>query len=262
MSEPAVLYDLSDGVATLTLNKPNTLNALAPDLLTELKDALTQIRADGARALLMTGAGRGFCSGADLASNSGQMLGPDRDLGAALEDSYHPILRQLRDLPCPIVTAVNGPAAGAGMSLALMGDFVFAAEGAYFLQAFINIGLVPDAGSTYLLPRLVGRARAMRLMMLGEKLDAKTAADWGLIHKVLPDETLLEEARALAHKFAQGPTRAYAELRRLAWESPENTYEAQLQMERDAQRDAGRTEDFMEGVQAFLAKRPAKFTGS
>ncbi len=261
MSEQAVLYDCDDGLATVTFNRPESLNALSPDLLSALNEALDRVVADQARAVLLTGRGRGFCSGADLTAASAEMSGPDRDLGAMLEQRYHPLLFRLRDLPCPLVTAVNGPAAGAGMSLALMGDVVVAARSAYFLQAFVNIGLVPDAGSTWLLPRLIGQARASQLMMLGVRLEAETAASWWLISRVVADEALVAESRAVAAKLAHGPTRTLVLIRKLIQASPEHGYADQLSLERSAQRDAGRTEDFLEGVGAFLAKRPAQFKG-
>lgn len=260
-AEPPVLLSQSDGLAMLTLNRPTALNALSVSLLTAFDTALDEVIDSGARALMITGAGRGFCSGADLAADAGAMAKPDRDLGEALEAHYHPLLMRLRALPCPIVTAVNGPAAGAGMSLALMGDLVVAAQSAYFLQAFVNIGLVPDAGSTYLLPRLLGQARALRLMMLGEKLPAPEAEAWGLIYKAVPDEALAEQAEAMARRLAAGPTQALARIRQLAQASADNDYESQLAMERDLQREAGRTDDFLEGVQAFLQKREARFKG-
>jgi 2-(1,2-epoxy-1,2-dihydrophenyl)acetyl-CoA isomerase len=172
------------------------------------------------------------------------------------------LLRRLRDLPCPIVTAVNGPAAGAGMSLALMGDLVLCARSAYFLQAFRRIGLVPDCGSTSLLPRLIGRARAIELSLLGERLSAETALAWGLVNRVLDDEALLPETQRPARDLAEGPTVALGLIRRLYWESPENSYEQQLDHECRMQRVAGNTEDFQEGVRAFLEKRPARFVGA
>jgi 2-(1,2-epoxy-1,2-dihydrophenyl)acetyl-CoA isomerase len=171
------------------------------------------------------------------------------------------MLRRLRDLPIPIVTAVNGPAAGAGMSLALMGDLVVCARSSYFLQAFRRIGLVPDCGSTWLLPRLIGRARAMELSLLGEKLPAETALAWGLVNRVVEDGLLMEEARGVARKLADGPTLALGLIRRLYWESPDNSHEDQIELERRFQTQAGASADFQEGVAAFLEKRPARFEG-
>jgi 2-(1,2-epoxy-1,2-dihydrophenyl)acetyl-CoA isomerase len=185
-----------------------------------------------------------------------------RGAGYTLETIFHPFIRRLRDLPYPIVTAVNGAAAGAGMSVALMGDLVLCARSAYFLQAFRRIGLVPDCGSTWLLPRLIGRARAIELSLLGERLPAETALAWGLVNRVFDDEALMPETRRLAHDLANGPTVALGLIRRLYWESPENSYEQQLDLECRMQRTAGASEDFREGVTAFLEKRPAKFAGA
>jgi 2-(1,2-epoxy-1,2-dihydrophenyl)acetyl-CoA isomerase len=210
------------------------------------------------RAIVLTGEGRGFCSGANLAE---AQSGEPRDAGKHLEQYYHPLLRRLRDLELPILTAVNGVAAGIGMSLALMGDIILAARTAYFLQAFARIGLVPDGGSTWVLPRLVGLARARELSLLAERLPAETALDWGLINRVCQDEALLDEALALAGRLAEGPTISLAATRSLFWSSPQNTYEDQLDTERRHQRRAGSTRDFVEGVSAFLQKRPPRFTG-
>ncbi|MGE0047074.1 MAG: enoyl-CoA hydratase-related protein, partial [Hyphomonadaceae bacterium] len=184
-----------------------------------------------------------------------------RDAGAALETIYNPLVTFIRDLPIPIVTAVNGAAAGVGCSLALLGDIIVAGESAYFLQAFRRIGLVPDGGSTYLLPRAIGRARAMEMMLLGEKVPAKTALEWGLINRCVPDGELQAAARELALQLANGP-KSLAMIRKIAWSSLDAHWKDQLALERDTQREAGQTADFMEGVAAFLQKRPAKFTGA
>ncbi|MGB3866344.1 MAG: enoyl-CoA hydratase/isomerase, partial [Xanthobacteraceae bacterium] len=184
-----------------------------------------------------------------------------RGAGATLETAFHPLLRRLRYLHCPIVTVVNGPAAGAGMSFALMGDMILCARSAYFLQAFRRIGLVPDCGSTWLLPRLVGKARAVELSLMGEKLPAEKALEWGLVNRVYDDAALKGETMKLAHELAAGPTMALTMIRRLYWDSPENSYEQQLDLECQLQRVAGATEDFREGVTAFLEKRPADFKG-
>ncbi|MBX3561098.1 MAG: enoyl-CoA hydratase/isomerase family protein [Sphingomonas sp.] len=247
----------ADRVATLTLNRPDSLNALTSAMLDEIRAAVESLPEAGARCLLLTGAGRGFSSGADLASGGGL---PD-DVGAALEAHFNPLVEALFACPLPIVAAVNGPAAGAGCSLALAADIVIAGESAYFLQAFINIGLIPDAGATWLLPRLAGRARAMEMMMLGERIPAAKAAEWGLISRVVPDEELAAEGAALAARLAQGPTVAYGLLRRLAREAEQRTLTEALGAERIAQRDAGRSEDFRQGVIAFLQKRPPSFDG-
>ncbi|HLT78366.1 MAG TPA: enoyl-CoA hydratase-related protein [Ferrovibrio sp.] len=262
MSWNTLIVEKKDGIATVTLNRPDRLNALNSELMTELGRALDEIEADAAiRCLLLTGAGRGFCSGADLASGDLNNDGGMPDLGRALHDKYHPVIRKLAAYRMPVVCAVNGPAAGAGMSLALCGDIVIAAKSATFLQAFANIGLVPDAGSTFFLPRLAGTARALGLTMLGEKLPAETAAEWGLIWKCVEDDALMEEAGKIAAKFASGPTVGLAQIRKLIRQSATNGLDAQLEAEREAQAIAGRTRDFIEGVSAFLQKRPAKFSG-
>jgi len=254
-------YVTSHGkVAVLTLNHPEVMNAASLTLVQGAAQALKDVedKDSGFRAVVITGEGRGFCSGANLSERPGS--------GASawhpLETVYHPFLRQLRNYSMPIVTAVNGAAAGVGMSLALMGYLVIAAKSAYFLQAFTRIGLVPDGGSTWLLPRLVGLARARELSLLAERLPAETALSWGLINRVVDDGALMGEALKIAEKLANGPTRALATTRRLYWESSVNTYEEQLDLERRSQEEAGRTEDFMEGVAAFLQKREAKFKGA
>ncbi|MDB5691617.1 MAG: 2-(1,2-epoxy,2-dihydrophenyl)acetyl-CoA isomerase [Alphaproteobacteria bacterium] len=244
-------------VATLTLARPETLNALNADMLGELREAAEEAPGLGARCLLLTGEGRGFSSGADLAGGGGL---PD-DLGAALEASFNPLVEALFALPIPIVAAVNGPAAGAGCSLALAADIVIAARSAYFLQAFVNIGLIPDAGATWLLPRLAGRARAMEMMMLGERIPAEQARDWGMIARMAEDEDLAEESAALATQLALGPTAALGLIRRLARDAQQLALTDALAAERIAQRDAGRTEDFRNAVMAFLQKRQPRFEG-
>lgn len=247
-------------IAVLTMNDPKAMNAAGAEMAAGLSEAIEFIQEpdNDFRAMILTGEGRGFCSGANL---SGGMTGKALDAGAALETVYHPMLRKLRNLKMPLVTAVNGPAAGVGMSFALMGDIIMAARSAYFLQAFARIGLVPDGGSTWLLPRLVGLARAKELSLLAEKLPAETALEWGLINRVCDDASLMDDALAMARRLADGPTTTLSLVRRLYWDSPNNTYEEQLNAERWAQRDAGRTPDFIEGVTAFLEKRPAKFQG-
>lgn len=247
----------ADGVATLTLNRPESLNALSGAMVDELRAAVESLSGTGARCLLMTGEGRGFSSGADLASGGGL---PD-DVGASLENHFNPLIEAMFACPMPVIAAVNGPCAGAGMSLALACDIVIAGRSATFLQAFCNIGLVPDAGSTYFLPRLAGRARAAGLALLGERISAETACDWGLIWKVVDDAALAAEAAGIARKLAAGPTRGLALIRQALDRSWANDLAGQLGVERVAQREAGRTADFAEGVRAFLEKRPARFQG-
>ncbi|HEX3673885.1 MAG TPA: enoyl-CoA hydratase/isomerase [Rhizomicrobium sp.] len=248
-------------VAVITLNHPEAMNAASVKMLKGMTAALDHIQKDGSfRAIVMTGEGRGFCSGANLTEIPEEQAS-SAGVGSALETAYHPFLRRLRDLNMPFITAVNGAAAGVGMSIALMGDLVLAARSAYFLQAFARIGLVPDGGSTWLLPRLVGLARARELSMLAEKLPAEKALEWGLINQVHEDAALMDAALKLAARLADGPTQSLAMIRRLYWESPHNSYEVQIDQERQAQALAGRTKDFIEGVTAFGQKRPAKFTG-
>lgn len=246
-------------VAVVTLNHPEAMNAAGVKLVKGAYAALNFVEdpKNGFRAMVLTGEGRGFCSGANLAERG---TGEDPGVGHALENTYHPFLRKLRDMPIPIVTAVNGAAAGVGMSIALMGDLVVASKSAYFLQAFTRIGLVPDGGSTWLLPRLIGLARAKELSLLAERLPAEKAAEWGLINRVVGENELMEEALKLANQLAEGPA-SLAITRSLYWQSPLNTYEEQLDLERASQERAGKTEDFREGVTAFLQKRQAKFSG-
>lgn len=269
MSYEHVLFEEADGVATLTINRPQMLNALHVGVIAEMIHAVDRVADQGtARALLLTGAGRGFSSGADLAGGGagggggGSKLpsGPV-DAGKVLETHFNPLLERLFALPVPFVTAVNGPAAGAGCSFALAGDIVIAARSAYFLQAFINIGLVPDVGSTWLLPRLAGRARAQAMMMLGERIKAEQALDWGMIYQVVDDADLMPTATALAQKLAKGPTRSYALIRQGIRDCLDKPLTEALMVERRNQRLAGRSPDFAEGVSAFLQKRPAVFTG-
>lgn len=253
-------YALEGGVAIITMNDPGTMNAAGPEMIEALGAAFDRAASE-ARAAVLTGEGRGFCSGANLGGGRMDGAGPGAfDAGAALDSHYNPFVTRLRDLPIPFVTAVNGAAAGVGCSFALLGDLIVAAESAYFLQAFRRIGLVPDGGSTYLLPRMIGRARAMEMMLLGEKVSAAQALEWGMINRCVPDAELMPAALDLARRLAEGP-KALSMIRRLAWEALDSEWGAQLTNERVTQRDAGRTMDFVEGVTAFLQKRPAQFKG-
>jgi 2-(1,2-epoxy-1,2-dihydrophenyl)acetyl-CoA isomerase len=245
-------------VATITIARPDRLNALSGRTVDELRSAVEEAGSSGARCLLLTGEGRGFSSGADLAAGGG----PPDDVGASLEKHFNPLVEALFALPIPVVAAVNGPCAGAGCSLALAADIVIAARSAYFLQAFVNIGLIPDAGATWLLPRLVGRARAMEMMMLGERIPADKALAWGMISRVVEDEALASESEALAARLAQGPTVALGLIRRLAREAGHLPLGEALAAERAAQREAGETSDFRNAVMAFLQKQPARFEGA
>jgi 2-(1,2-epoxy-1,2-dihydrophenyl)acetyl-CoA isomerase len=262
VSEPTILFDLAEGVATITLNRPDKLNAFNEAMHAELARALDRIEADRAvRAVLLTGTGRAFSAGQDLGDRvMGEGAAPP-DLGDTLDRLYNPLVRRLHRLERPVIAAVNGVAAGAGANLALACDLVLAARSAKFIQAFCKLGLVPDSGGTYVLPRLVGPARAMGLALLGEPLAAEQAAAWGLIWRVVDDERLLEEASALARRLATQPTKGLGLIKRALHTSAANTLGEQLDLERDLQREAGHTEDYREGVRAFLEKRPAVFRG-
>lgn len=265
MAYSKIKTSVADGIGVITLSDPSTLNAAGLDLMDELQQAFDAMKADASvRCVVLTGEGRGFCSGANLSGRGGAApANPDPegpDAGAALESVYNPFVKSLRDYPLPIVTAVNGVAAGVGCSLALMGDIIVCAESAYFLQAFRRIGLVPDGGSTYLLPRLIGKARAMEMALMGEKVPAKTAVEWGLANRVVPDDQLMATAMEFAQNLATGP-KALGAIRKLMWESLDAEWADQLHAERVAQKHAGRTEDNREGILAFLQKRPALFKG-
>ena len=261
MSYETVIWEQSGGVGRLTLNRPDTLNAWTTQFGQELKSVVEGEAADDSvRAMLITGAGRGFCTGQDLAERDVTGAAPI-DLSVSLGSHYNPLVRRMRALPKPIVCAVNGVAAGAGANLALACDLVIAARSASFIQSFSKLGLVPDAGGSYFLPRLVGTARAMGLALLAEKLSAEQAAQWGLIWKVLDDAALAEEAGALARMLADGPTKGYGLLKKALYASPGNLLDAQLDLERDLQREAGLTDDYREGVTAFKEKRAPRFSG-
>ena len=258
-----VTLDFDGNVAILKLDHQEVMNAVSVDMLGGLGEALDEIddRKADVRCVVLTGAGRAFCTGANLQGRNNQITKARSNAGATLETAFHPFLRRLQNLHCPIVTAVNGPAAGAGMSFALMGDLILCARSSYFLQAFRRIGLVPDCGSTWLLPRMIGKARSVELSLMGERLPAEKALEWGLVNRVYDDAVLMEEAMKLAHDLANGPTIALSLIRKLYWDSPENSFEEQLNLEFESQRIAGSAEDFKEGVTAFLEKRPAKFKG-
>jgi 2-(1,2-epoxy-1,2-dihydrophenyl)acetyl-CoA isomerase len=259
-SQPALLDKLEGGVLTLTLNRPERLNALNAALIEGLSTALKRAATEpDCRAVLITGAGRGFCAGADLANRAFAPGDARPDLGAALENGLNPIIRGIRNLPKPVVCAVNGPAAGAGANIALACDIVLAAKSAQFLQAFARIGFIPDAGGTFVLPRLIGDARARALMMLAEPIAAEQAQAIGMIYRAVDDQDLMGEAHTIAERLAAGPTHALGLMKRALAASPTNTLDAQLDLERDLQREAGRSDDYLEGVRAFLDKRPANF---
>ena len=268
---PLVELSVDGNLGIMTLNDPATLNAMGLKMLEGISLALDEVEYGdlGLRCLLITGAGRGFCSGANLTEGGGGGAGGGNmsrsnrrvDMGSGLEIGYHPVLRRLRNLEMPIVTAVNGAAAGVGMSFALMGDMVLASKSAFFLQAFRRIGLVPDGGSTWILPRLVGVARAREMSLMGERIKSDKALEWGMVNRVYEDSALMDEAVKLAKNLANGPTVALTLTRHLFWNSLGNSYEDQIDLERQGQKVAGRTKDREEGVLAFVEKRDAKFKG-
>ncbi len=260
MSYETLLFDQKDGYAVITLNRPDRLNAFTSEMHEELRDAVARIEQDASiRAMILTGAGRGFCAGQDLNERKGAEEA--LDLGKTLDTNYNPMVRRLRQLPIPIISAINGIAAGAGANLALAGDLLMAAQSAQFIQAFCRIGLIPDCGGTFFLPRLIGEAKAKALALTGEALSAEQAEQWGLIWKVVPDDALMTEAHQLAAHLATQPTRALASIKQVMQASLQNTLDAQLDLERDVQRELGHSEDFREGVMAFLEKRKPTFSG-
>lgn len=258
----SILLETEAGVATITLNRPDRLNSFNADMHAELQAALDKVEGDATiRCLLLTGAGRGFCAGQDL--NDRQVKAGDKpvDLGETLDTLYNPLIRRLHALKIPSICAVNGVAAGAGANLALAFDFVLAAMSAKFIQAFCKIGLIPDSGGTYMLPRLVGMARAKGLAMLGDALSAGQAAEWGLIWRAVEDEKLMTEAQALATHLATQPTAGLVAIKQALNASLANDLDAQLDLERDTQRRCGQSRDYKEGVAAFLEKRTPRFEG-
>lgn len=262
MTYETIQLAIADGVATLTLNRPDKLNSVTVRMHGDLADALKTIQRDETvRCLLLTGAGRGFCAGQDLSDRAVAPGDAVPDLGESLEARYNPLLRTLKGLEMPVVCAVNGVAAGAGANIALACDIVLAARSASFIQAFCKIGLIPDSGGTWTLPRLIGPARAGALMMLGDTVTAEQAEAWGMIWKCVDDDALAGEARALAARLAAMPTRGLTLIKRALAASSTNTFDAQLDLERDLQRLAGRTADYQEGVRAFMDKRPPVFQG-
>ena len=261
MTYDNILFDLTGGIARLTLNRPDKLNSFNTAMHAEVRDALGRILREGARVLVLTGAGRGFCAGQDLADRAVAPGGERVDLGESIERNYKPLILGLRNLPMPVIAAVNGVAAGAGANLALACDLVIAAKSASFVQAFCRLGLVPDSGGTWVLPRLVGTARALGLAVLGEKLSAEQAAQWGLIWRCVEDAELSSVVDQLAARFAAAPTLGLARTKQAIYSSWNHTLEQQLDRERDLQRELGDSADYAEGVAAFMAKRDPKFVG-
>ena len=262
MSYASILFEVADGVATLTLNRPDKLNSFTSAMHAEVRDALSRVKEDGSvRCLLLTGAGRGFCAGQDL---SDRAVAPGQempDLGQSIETNYNPLVRTLRALEMPVIAAVNGVAAGAGANIAFACDLVLAGRSASFIQAFCKLGLVPDSGGTWFLPRLVGTQRAMALAMLGEKVTAEEAERLGMIYKAVDDAELMPAATALARQLATQPTKGLALIKKAIYASTTNTLDEQLDLERDLQRAAGRPADYREGVAAVLEKRAPRFEG-
>lgn len=256
-----ILVARTGDVTTITLNRPERLNAFNVEMLGRLRAAIAHAAEDGTRCLVITGAGKGFCAGQDLSDRVRKPGDPPPDLGESLDARYNPLIRAIKALPMPVVAAVNGVAAGAGANLALACDIVVAARSASFAQSFCKVGLIPDSGGTWTLPRLVGNARAAALMMLGDKVTAEQAETWGMIWRCEDDERLMPAVLEMAARLAAAPTRGLALLKKALGRSGANTLDAQLDLERDLQAEAGRTDDYREGVAAFMEKRPARFEG-
>lgn len=263
MAFQSILFDIADDIATITLNRPDKLNSFTEEMHTELREAMAQVRdRQSLRVLVVTGSGRGFCAGQDLSERVMSGDAADFDVGSTLERNYNPLVLGLRDLPIPVICAVNGVAAGAGCNFALAADIVIAARSARFMEVFSRIGLIPDAGGTYVLPRLVGQARALGMSLLAEPVSAEQAEAWGLIWKCVDDAALAAETQRIARHLASGPTVAYGLIKQALYASSQNNAQRQLALEAELQRVAGRTADFREGVAAFLEKRPARFRGA
>lgn len=261
MSYQTILFELTEGVARLTFNRPDRLNSFTVQMHEEVRDALGKLTKSDARVLVLTGAGRGFCAGQDLSDRAVAPGGEGVDLGASIGNYYNPLVSTLRNLPMPVIAAVNGVAAGAGANIALACDLVIAARSASFVQAFAKLGLLPDSGGTWLLPRLLGNARALGLALLGDKLPAEQAAQWGLIWRCVEDAELKDVVDALARQLAVAPTHGLARTKQAIYSSWQRTFEQQLEHERDVQRELGRSHDYAEGVAAFMEKRTPQFTG-
>ncbi len=262
MSYESLLFSIEGGIARVTLNRPDKLNSFNVQMHEELRSALQKVSDDrSVRVLLLTGAGRGFCAGQDLGDRSVSPGGKSVDLGASVENYYAPLVKTLRALPVPVVCAVNGVAAGAGANIALACDLVVATRSAKFIQPFCKLGLIPDTGGTYFLPRLLGTARAMGLALTGEALSPEQAQVWGLIWKCVDDASFTSEVDVLVQSFAHAPTKGLARTKQAIYASASNSFEQQLDMERDAMRDLGYSHDYAEGVAAFMDKRKPDFTG-
>jgi 2-(1,2-epoxy-1,2-dihydrophenyl)acetyl-CoA isomerase len=261
MSYEAILFSIEQSIARITLNRPERLNSFTNQMHAELRDALTRCTSEGARVLVITGAGKGFCAGQDLNDRAVTPGQAAVDLGESMEKNYAPLVQSIRSLPMPVIAAVNGVAAGAGCNFALACDLVVAKESASFLQPFCKLGLIPDTGGSYFLPRLVGTQRAMGLALLGDKLTAKRAADLGLIWECVADDEFAAHNDALAAQLASGPTLGYARTKRAIYTSANHTLDEQLALEGALMRECGYSEDYREGVAAFKEKRVARFIG-
>lgn len=262
MSYESILFSIEGGIARITLNRPDKLNSFNVQMHEELQDALKKVGSDqSARVLLLTGAGRGFCAGQDLGDRAVSPAGEAVDLGMSVEKYYAPLVKALRNLPIPVVCAVNGVAAGAGANIALAADLVLATRSAKFVQPFCKLGLIPDTGGTYFLPRLIGTARAMGLAMTGAPLSASDAEAWGLIWKAVDDADFSKEVESLVQALAIAPTRGLARTKQAIYGSPNHTFDEQLDIERDYMRELGFSRDYAEGVSAFMNKRQPSFTG-
>ena len=261
MNYQSILFAVTDGIGRLTLNRPDKLNSFTSAMHAEVRDALGRVAGEGARVLVLTGAGRGFCAGQDLSDRAVAPGGKGADLGESIDKNYTPLIMALRALPMPVIAAVNGVAAGAGANIALACDLVVAARSASFVQAFCRLGLVPDSGGTWTLPRLVGNARALGLALLGDKLPAAQAAEWGLIWRCVEDAEFAATVEALAAQLAAAPTLGLARTKQAIYGAWDRTLAEQLDLERDLQRELGWSHDYAEGVAAFIEKRTPRFLG-
>jgi len=261
MTYENILFSVEQGIARLTLNRPDKLNSFTSAMHAEVRNALGRVAGEGGRVLILTGAGRGFCAGQDLNDRAIAPGGQGVDLGDSIENNYKPLVLALRSLPMPVIAAVNGVAAGAGANIALACDLVIATRSSSFVQSFSKLGLVPDSGGTWFLPRLVGNARALGLALLGDKLSAEQAAQWGLIWRCVEDAEFKEAVESLATQLAAAPTLGLARTKQAIYEAWGRTLEGQLDQERDFQRELGRSHDYKEGVAAFVGKRAPTFTG-
>ncbi len=261
MTQGKILLERKGDVAVIRINDPATRNALTWEMVGELRELVRQAQTE-ARAIVLAGGEKGFCSGAALSDGGAGARSGELDAGLILEEQINPALLELQDLRVPLVTAIRGAAAGVGASFALMGDIIVAGRGAYFLQAFSRIGLIPDGGSPWLLTRAIGRVRAMELMLLGDRLSAEQAYAWGMVTRLVDDEDVEDTAMELATRLASGPALALARTRKVAWAANDSSFAEELRLERGLQREAGLHPDFREGVEAFLQKRPARFQGA